>query len=366
MKKWLFFALIALFMGACASQTGVPSKVNVQSSTELTNSTKNALVYALPSTTVRVEVEAEKTISKVGPFYRYSQKYLNISNVVLDDKVEWVLKSVKVYTVGVPDQNKWFKVNFEGNNVAPLLSLTEEGVLAGVNMPIGPKQVTTLRTEDQEKGPELADVTFDAVPMLEKQLVKTSTAAMAEEAANFIYKVRKRRFKILASDYEHLPPDGQSYEVMVRELNNIEQNFLELFVGKKEKFQVIKTIDFLPDSMSTNNDVLFRFSSQQGILDKMDLSGTPVYIDIQVPDKKELPAGPSANPKESTQQGLVYCMPAKATVKIIDRNKLLLEKEVLLGQYGQLISLPHNLLEQNNVRIELDTATGALKGVYKE
>ena len=215
--------------------------------------------------------------------------------------------------------------------------------------------------------PGIADVSFDAVPLLEKQLTKTSTAAMAEETANLIYKVRKRRFKILASDYEVLPPDGKSYEVTVQELNKYEKQLVELFTGKKETFTVTKTFDFIPDSMSVDNTVLCRFSSGKGLLDPMDLSGTPVYIQLSIDKQKSLPSGyVVADNKEPLRQGLFYRIPVKASVKIIDRNILMLQKDVLLGQYGQLVSLPVELLQKDNVRIELDPATGALKNISKE
>jgi hypothetical protein len=53
-------------------------------------------------------------------------------------------------------------------------------------------------------------------------------------------------------------------------------------------------------------------------------------------------------------------------VKVIDKNILLLEQEVLLGQFGQLFSLPVSVLEQNNVSIELDAQTGALQRISRD
>ncbi len=358
--------LVVLFV-SCATEVQIPSVVNVQNVSHLSNSIVNSLVYSLPVTVIRVEIKAEKTISKVGQFYRYSKKMLNVNNVVVEDKEEWSLKSVKLHTIGQPDYNKRFRVTSSGNNIASLINLTSEGVLVGVNLKKQPEYVSSLNSNIKKKTPSLNEVNFDDVPMLEKQLVRTSTAAMAEETANLIYKIRKRRLKILASDYPVLPPDGKSYEVMVSELNKLERELMELFVGKTESYTVTKTFDFIPDSMSVNNAVLCRISSQKGILDPMDLSGTPVYIEINVNEPKALPSGVVVtDDKEPLRQGLFYCVPAKGEVKIIDRNILLLEKDVLLGQYGQLISLPVDLLEKDNIRIELNPTTGALKNIYKE
>ncbi len=366
-KRVSLIIAFAVVLGSCATEVQIPSVVNVQNVNGLSNATVNSLVYFLPVTVIRVEVEAEKTISKVGPFYRYSKKMLNVNSVVLEDKEEWVLKSVKLYTVGQPDYSKRFNVSSSGSNVASLLNLTPEGVLVGVNMKNQQENATSLKSNIETKTPTTADVSFDAVPMQKKQLSKTSTAAMAEETANLIYKIRKRRLKILASDYPVLPPDGKSYEVTVSELNKLEKEMVELFVGKKESFTVSKTFDFIPDSMSVNNSVLCRFSSQKGIISPTDLSGTPLYIEIDIDKPKALPSTAVAvDDKEPLRQGLFYCVPAKGEVKIVDKNILLLEKDVLLGQYGQLISLPVDLLQKDNIRIELDPATGALKSVSKE
>jgi hypothetical protein len=365
--RLLTAALFAFLIISCATEVKVPSKVNVTDAGSVQNATVNSLVYSLPVTVIRVEIEAEKTVSKVGPFYRYSKKLLNLNNVVLEDNVEWKLKGVKVYTIGKPDYSKRFVVSSSGPNVASMLNLTPEGVLVGVNLDKLPETEDLLKTNVNTETPSPEDLNFDDVPMLEKQLIKTSTAAMAEETANLIYKVRKRRFKILASDFPVLPPDGEAFEVSVEELNKYEKELMELFTGKKETFTVTKTFDFIPDSMSVNSSVLCRFSKQKGILGPMDLTGTPVYIEVNVEKPKDLPAGyVEVEKNETLEQGLFCNTPAKADVKIIDRNILLLEKEVLLGQYGQLISLPAELLKRDNVRIELDPATGALKNISKE
>ncbi len=366
-KKIGSIVAFAIVLVSCATEVPVSSVVNVQNVNKLSNATVNSLVYSLPVTIIRVEVEAEKTISKSGPFYRYSKKMLNVNGVVLEDKEEWMLKSVKLYTVGQPDYSKRFSVMSSGSNIASLLNLTPEGILVGVNMNNQQKYTTSLKSNIENKMPTTDDVNFDAVPMLEKQLSKTSTAAMAEETANLIYKIRKRRLKILASDFPVLPPDGKSYEVTVSELNKLEKELVELFVGKKSSYTLTKTFDFIPDSMSVDNSVLCRFSSQKGILNSTDLSGTPIYIEISVEKPRALPSGRVVlDDMEPLKQGLFYCVPAKGSIKIVDKNILLLEEDVLLGQYGQLISLPVDLLQKDNIRIELDSVTGALKNIYKE
>lgn len=366
MKKLLFFLIVLPLLGSCSAEKTIPSNVNVKPVAGVSNATSNALVYCLPATKVRVDVTVEKTISKVGPFYRYSQKLLNVTDVVTEDKVEWKIRDVSISTYGVPDDNKRYVINYSGSNVAPLLNVTPDGVLYGVNSSEKVNAERTLVNNDYTPLPDLADVNFNAVPMLEKQLVKTSTAAMAEEAANFIYKVRKRRFKILASDYEVLPPDGQAYQISVKELNELEHSFMELFVGRQEHYTTTRSFYIEPDRLSVNSNVLFRFSSVKGVVDKMDVSGAPVYIEIVNQEETKLPDAPVISTKEQVRNGLYYCKPGKATIKLIDRNKLIKEQEVFLGQYGQIISLPASVLEEENVCIKLDERTGALKSIERK
>ncbi|MBK3517741.1 DUF4831 family protein [Carboxylicivirga marina] len=367
MKKFfLSISAVAIISSCAVQQPIVPSKVNVQDVAQMSNATSNALLYHLPTTVIRVNVEVEKTISRVGPFYRYSQKMLNVSDVITKDNEEWRIKTVTVETFGKPDANKQYAISYSGASSAPFVNLTASGVLAGVNS----ENVIVddhLKEFAADEVPTIQDVNFNNVAMIEKQLAKTSTAAMAEETANYIYKIRKRRFKILASDYEQLPPDGESYEVMVRELNKLEQDHMELFIGKKTTYTTVKTFDIIPDKMSTNNDVLFRFSTVSGIVDKMDVSGAPVYFELEAEEMNQLPDEAIIVEKDQeVRNGLYYCKPGKATVKIIDKNKLLKEQEVYLGQYGQVVSMPSNVLEEENISIRINPATGALQSINRK
>lgn len=366
MKKLVLSIGIAALFSSCAVEQTIPSKVNVQKVADMSNATQDVLLYNLPSTVIRVNVEVEKTISKVGPFYRYSQKMLNVSDVVTQDKEEWRIKSVEIETYGIPDESNEYAISYSGASSAPFINLSASGVLTGINACTG-NETSFLKDYTITKMPSLDEVNFNEVAMIEKQLAKTSTAAMAEETANYIYKIRKRRFKILASDYEQLPPDGQSYEVMVRELNQLEKEHMELFVGKKETFTMKQSFDIVPHEMSANNDVLFRFSALSGIVDKMDVSGAPVYFELEAEETKPRPDAPVSYEKGvQPRHGLYYCKPGKATVKIIDKNELIKEKEVLLAQYGQVVSMPSNVLEQEGVSIRINPVTGALQSINKK
>lgn len=362
-KKSILLALLSLTM-ACGSSKITPSKVTVQKVNEQNATlTGTGLTYSLPKTAIRVELEVEQQLKKVGPFYRYSQKLLNITDVIAEDKEEWSIKNIRIYTVGIPDKENSYHVSFEGDNIAPFINLSPEGLIMGVNMSEVPACSSTLKNYDYPQAASLETITFDSVPYLEKQLVKTSTAAMAEEAANLIYKVRKRRLKLLSSDLKLFPPDGLAYELAFNELNLLEKQYMELFAGKTITTTSIKTFDVIPNQSKGANDVLFRFSTSKGVVDKMDVSGTPVYLDWKVVENNELPQTEDKKKDKTTPTGLFYCLPGKVVVKIIDRNLLLKEQEVKIAQYGRTLCLPVELLERNDLQIEMEPSTGALKNI---
>jgi hypothetical protein len=120
----------------------------------------------------------------------------------------------------------------------------------------------------------------------------------------------------------------------------------------------------VPGPEKSVNTVLLRFSSQKGFLDQMDVSGTPVYIEVEVGEVPDQNFIALENDKSLNRGGLAYNVPARAQVKIIDRTLLLNSGEVFLAQFGQLLRLPANLLDAPNVGVELEPATGALKRIF--
>lgn len=362
MKRILIPATaILLLTASCATQRSAPVKVNVVKTSSLTNATSDAIVYHLPQTVLRVEVEVEKAILKAGPFYRYSERLLNISDVIMEDGETWRIKSLKVTPIGRTNYSQSYAIQMTGPGSAQNILLNNQGVLCGINLP--EHHCMDAPSARYEHTPELqsVDVNFNGVPKLEKLLKQTSTAAMAEEAANYIYKIRKRRSKIFSANFPVLPPDGLSLELTKAEMDSLEGEFIELFTGKKEVQTIKRVFEYVPERINPESSVLFRFSNKTGIVDRMDLSGTPIYIEVKNLATPELPD--QAPKKEEQSNGLFYCKPGKALVRLIDRNILMFEEELEIAQLGQVLSMPATLLGRKQVQIELSPVTGAVKKI---
>lgn len=364
-KTFFTVAFVALTLNISAQKKEI-SKVEVKKTTEVINPTAQSITYTLPQTVVNIKIETEKIIKKEGPYYRYSQRFLNLTNVISEDSEEWIIKGVKISTTGKPNNSQRYSIYSKGNTSAHLIHLTQDGILLGMNN--NPLNNTLTKTPDTKtRLLSLEDIYFDNISLPEELLYKTSTAAMAQEAANMIYKIRSNRIKLLSGELENLPPDGEAYKTVLNELDKMEKDFISLFAGKTVSVKSTQTFTILPDPLSSyTNHVLCRFSAQKGIVDAVDISGTPIYLKINAVSDTKLENKLTEEPKEHISDGLFYCLPGKAIISVIDKNNELISEEVQLAQYGQVISMPASVLEQANVVIDICPITGALKSIYKK
>lgn len=360
--KNVFFVLMLFTLGACSSQQPV-SRADFSMAGE-DQSIPEGIIYNLPSTVIKVEITATETIEKRGPYYRYSQRFLNLSDIITEDKTYWEITGARIYTSSVPNPDRTFFVTSEGTPAGAAVNLTPDGILKGLNLSDVSKkavdkemEITRTRTTAKD------EMSFNDIPFTEEQLIKTSSAATAEEVAAEIYRLRDARRRLIESDMQKLPPDNGAYKRLLKEIRHLEQQYLSLFKGKQQTKTITKTFTFLPDAGKPANQVLCRFSSQKGFTDIIDMSGTPVYIEVQTETKSEEPGSTQtdqAKKEEKERSGLFYCRPAKANVKIVDRTVLLNEKEVLIGQFGSLHQLPASLLDNPSTAVKMDPKTGAI------
>ncbi len=362
MKKVPSILLIGIIAVACAPQKNI-SKADFEPVTNSGPSSAEGVFYHLPKTVIEVEVTARKIIEKRGPFYRYSRRYLDLSEVITEDKTYWEITGASISTKGIPDPDRLFRISAKGTPAGAAVSLTPEGTLKGLNIQ---DQTRESKPADRENEADTTlsteDISFDDVPFTEEQLIKTSSAATAEEVAREIYNLRDARRRLLESDMANLPPDDGAYQRILDNINKLEQQYLSLFKGKRETIIQTKTFRFIPDANTPANQVLFRFSKENGFTEISNMAGTPVYIEIRnasIPDERNLPV--SANQERT---GLIYCRPAKATVQVIDRTVLLNEKEIMIGQFGTLHQLSTDLLDSSNTSVLMDPKTGALIEIH--
>ena len=91
------------------------------------------VVYALPRTGIHIVVDVEQEKLIHGPYNVFAQKYLGINNAPKTDEENWTITNIKMDTYGEPDPNAVFRAT---GAIATLLSLSDDGVLLGINSEI--------------------------------------------------------------------------------------------------------------------------------------------------------------------------------------------------------------------------------------
>jgi hypothetical protein len=310
------------------------------------------LVYSLPKTLIAIDVNVVKSIQKAGPYAQYSERLLAIKNPVTEDKTSWYVSSINVHPIAIADKNKTFQLE-SGDG----LTLNKQGIICGLNIDA---DINALRDTDASNEIQVEPSNTDFAPQAynEEQLVSNSTAHMAEVAAKQIYHIRDSRIDLITGDNERLPADGESFKIMLNEMDKAENSITELFVGKKINTAIKKQFTYEPSSKQVKNELLFRISPESGIVDKDDLSGTPVYISV-TPTKTDMP------PVDAQKSnGIFYYIPGKAHITLSMANNILFDEDVEIAQLGSLQSLPSSI--GKGTQIYFNPNTGAIINIGKK
>ena len=330
-------------------------------------STEGAAYY-LPKTAINISVTTVKTTYTPGELCQYADRYLRITGISNEEDSYHAIQSVALSTEGLPDETKLYHILFTPNSVAPLVTLTESGILHAINARVSaprPMAEVPAVSADEHKTPSARSY------MTEEMLMTGSKAKLAELVAKEIYDIRESKNLILRGQNEYMPRDAESLQIILAGLEEQEQAFTRLFTGTTTSEVTTQTYQVIPSS-AADKVILGRFSRKLGLLHGDDLAGTPIYIDIdprqpvavQPVDTTAQATAPKLLKKkkrDTKQDGLVYNLPGKAHVKVYTNTQTLAEAPLALAQFGSTETLSSNLLtKKKGITVLLDPATGAL------
>ena len=345
------FMLISVAMGM--AQTRVEKKV-------ATKATGFGVTYYLPKTSLIITVETTKTTCQAGPYFRYAERYLGIKDVVMEDNVSYELSNVSLVNKGIPDQTNTYVVEFRSGTVAPYVYLTEDGLLCSINAEyVAAPPVAAIETNRTES----TNLNVTTV-YTEEFLLAGSVVRQAEEVAKQIFRIRESKMDILTGETDNMPRDGEAMKLVISQLDDQEKVLTSLFTGSCTQETSFYDIPFIPQDDVTDQ-VLFRFSRRQGVLDSDDLGGEPVYINLQVTDRALELTPREAERKEKAMKGIIYNLPGKARVEIKTAQNTLYRGEVQVVQFGTRESLAPVMFEdrRNPVKVTFYPETGAIRQI---
>jgi hypothetical protein len=183
---------------------------------------------------------------------------------------------------------------------------------------------------------------------------------MAELAAKQIFELRETRLSLIQGELNSMPQDGASLERMLTELNRMEWLYTELFTGTRKQSIQTQVIEYTPDKIPSY-EVLFRFSTQKGIVDKDDLSGYPVHFLVHNPEtdvinQQEDSTDKIGNEIPEKTCGLYYYRPNRVGISVLKGQEILYRDNFVVAQFGDLMELPSS----EKLMVELDPETGAI------
>lgn len=342
-KKLIWISALLIATGAYA-QTEVT--VGVMHGKEY------GVTYLLPKTEIEIVLQTTRHAYTPGEFCKYADRYLRLGNVSTEPEEYWTLDKAQAGVVGVPDKEHVYFVKMRDKTAAPLMELTEEGIVRSINLPFSgqlSKQVPqTVHTPEAVVDPHRF--------LTEEILMSNSSAKMAELAAKEIYNIRDSKNALLRGEADNMPKDGAQLKLMLDNLNLQERTLTEMFSGKVKSVSKTFTIRLVPKEMK--GEVAFRFSRKLGVVADNDLAGEPCYItvtDLKTPDMAV------AEESKKKSAGVAYNLPGRAKVVLSLNNKNLFEGELPITQFGTVEYLAPVLFNKNStIKVLFDTATGGL------
>ncbi len=315
------------------------------------------VTYVLPKTEIEFVLQTTKHTYTPGEFSKYADRYLRLTNVSAETEEYWTLDKIQTRVAGVPDKDNVYFVKLKDKTVAPLMELTQDGIVRSINMPFSGQQ--DIQGTKPATAPETS---IDPRSFLtEEILMSNSSAKMAELIAKEIYSIRESKNALLRGEADNMPKDGAQLKLMLDNLNQQERAMTEMFSGtiKEEPKTVI--IRLTPKEMK--NEVAFRFSKKLGVVANDDLAGEPYYVSITNLKTPDL----SVVENKKKVEGIAYNVPGRAQVILTQNNKKLFDEELPITQFGTIEFLAPVLFNKNStVKVLFDTATGGLIKVDRE
>jgi hypothetical protein len=376
---------LTLFIPACQSQKPL-TVTHVRSQDVKAGS--QGVFYVLPRTVVTVDVTVARTQQVPGPYAEFAGRHLGLQNVIRQPSTTFEIAEININSYAEPDPGQFYFVEFPAKTDErnPLfLSLSESGLIQSINKPFDNFEFLKGIGETREYGYFGSDATFnyfidtnlqeridtilervrvDTLTVerqtLRRSMVEKSPEMRAKEVADFILKIRDKRFDII-NGFAEIAYSKEAIEYMYTEMGKMEEDYLQLFRGLKSTSQIHYRFTFIPDpDRSTTAHTLFHFSEREGVLPSGRRDGTPITISTERNETtRQLGVFVNRNTDpQNPASGFFYRIPEHANVFIRTGNTIRANARLLINQFGVITTLP-----LNNAEVEFYPNTGSIRSI---
>lgn len=353
MRKLGFVTIPFLMIAACS----VPNRFLVTDLGYEPQETSSTLIYALPQTGLKVQIDYRKEVFVPGPYADYAQRMLGIEGAGKMRTEAWYIDGAGMENTTEPDLSKLYTVSgVEGNPGHEMVKWAEENdlIIRGdyrISTEIGsatgregPKNVifkdVTMEPNEEKKEQTIyktliTDTSFVKVPVTTEQMERKTIERKAEEAARLILQIRSDRYYLSAGLVDPLPADFD-LETALAGLDRLEAEYLSLFIGKFYTEHFSKKYFLLPaGSLETERYTLDLFSEGQGMGAE---EGSPVELMI-LPDgeARSLRNLLPQQPETDLYNHFYYRIPETCDVILSSDGHELARSRISIYQSGALV-----------------------------
>jgi hypothetical protein len=318
----------------------------------------NSVVYALPKTSIEVSVEILKDKYIPGPYVRYAEEQLSVNDVSIREDITYRIGKILMRPVIEADYEYMYSLPAGEKSIidASFLALSSEGLIFALNEPkefmvnytssipknyqIYPDRLPSspLSTQKEFVMERIkTDSGFISIPFQQSIVEKKDIQSRAEEAATFLFNLRKRRFELITGDVEHAF-SGSSLKDALAEINRLEKEYLSLFLGKHfVESQVYKFYVTPEKSLDDKSYPVFYFSENEGALTESTRTSTPFTLNVIPSGKINFVEGVKTRIKIAN---VYYRVPEIADVKLLQGSKEICIGRMPIYQLGKELILP--------------------------
>ena len=372
MRKF-YIKLAVLLILVCELSTHSLAQVSVSKVDNNYPVTSNTgFYYSLPQTVLKIDIVFEKVQQLVGPLSSYTNEYLGITDYISSNKTEYNLLNVEISSFQESDPNQLYYVQFPAERSKDAKSniffLSKTGSLIAYNSQAPIANATSQKVTDQTYIFNEGDDSFSYMSQYNKRkktdtIVRTinidtvtinrflyrttwvdkNESDKAKDAALQIEKIRESRYNLI-SGYQEVNY-GSSIIYMDQQLQKMEDEYLELFVGQSIKSIESRTIYFIPNRGNKNAELL-RFSDGKSVVINVDMNGQQSKV-------SELPA--------TSLNSIYYRIPSSANISVTSANINYFTGRFVINQFGIVTTTP-----LDNSKLQFDGKTGNLINIVKE
>jgi hypothetical protein len=195
---------------------------------------------------------------------------------------------------------------------------------------------------------------------LRRSWVEKSTDVRAKEVADYILKIRDKKFDLITG-FAEIPYSKEALQYMYDEMNRKENDYLALFTGLSSSSTIRYRYTYIPDgTQPTTPTTLFYFTRNEGVISNNLPGSIPVSVEAQRTQTTSAlaPLVQRIQDDRLPNRGFYYRIPEHSTVVIREGNRIRAEARLPISQFGVVTTLP-----PYNLDIEFHPNTGSIKSV---